>query len=303
MATCKTYAPRNDLVEQMTEIQPALRQERTPDFCCIGAQKAGTTWLHENLRRDPRMWLPPVKELQYFNQLYIPQHGAWTQEHRNHHASQRLKNYARNNEELNLRYVRLLADITEPDISDAWYRSIFGYAPEDRLCGDMTPEYSLLPEAGVDHFKTLAPKAKIIMVLRDPIDRCWSHARMIYGRNSKADIDIDHIVKMQDIYERADYPKLIDRWLTKFPASQIHICFFDDIEAQPTEFLSELYKFLDRPFDPSFFPNLDTVVHKGKAINMPQHIYLSMKEQLEPIYENLRLRYPDYAKNWYARHY
>ncbi|OGT83573.1 MAG: hypothetical protein A3H91_02535 [Gammaproteobacteria bacterium RIFCSPLOWO2_02_FULL_61_13] len=41
-----------------------------PDFLCIGAQKAGTTWLYENLRRHPEIFLPHRKELHYFDWGY-----------------------------------------------------------------------------------------------------------------------------------------------------------------------------------------------------------------------------------------
>ena len=40
-----------------------------PDFVGIGAQKAGTTWLHDNLEIQQGYWLPPVKELHFFNRL------------------------------------------------------------------------------------------------------------------------------------------------------------------------------------------------------------------------------------------
>src|ERR1700676_4637332 len=40
-----------------------------PDFFCIGAQKAGTGWLYEQLRAHPDFWMPPVKELHYFDRL------------------------------------------------------------------------------------------------------------------------------------------------------------------------------------------------------------------------------------------
>ena len=38
-----------------------------PNFMCIGAQKSGTTWLYQNIRFHPEIWLPPVKELDYFS--------------------------------------------------------------------------------------------------------------------------------------------------------------------------------------------------------------------------------------------
>jgi hypothetical protein len=41
-----------------------------PEFLGIGAQKAGTTWLFENLRHHPDLFLPPVKEVHYFDVDY-----------------------------------------------------------------------------------------------------------------------------------------------------------------------------------------------------------------------------------------
>ena len=38
-----------------------------PDFICIGMQKAGTRWLYQQLRGHPEFWMPPIKELNFFN--------------------------------------------------------------------------------------------------------------------------------------------------------------------------------------------------------------------------------------------
>ena len=38
-----------------------------PDFICIGLQKAGSRWLYEQLREHPDFWMPPIKELRFFN--------------------------------------------------------------------------------------------------------------------------------------------------------------------------------------------------------------------------------------------
>ena len=40
-----------------------------PDFFCIGAQKGGTRWLYDQLQLHPDFWMPPVKELHYFDRL------------------------------------------------------------------------------------------------------------------------------------------------------------------------------------------------------------------------------------------
>jgi hypothetical protein len=43
-----------------------------PDFLVIGAQKAGTTWLYAQLQNHPQVWLPPIKEIHYFDRSRRP---------------------------------------------------------------------------------------------------------------------------------------------------------------------------------------------------------------------------------------
>ena len=40
-----------------------------PDFLCVGVHKGGTTWLYQQLDAHPDFWMPPLKELHYFDQL------------------------------------------------------------------------------------------------------------------------------------------------------------------------------------------------------------------------------------------
>ena len=41
-----------------------------PDFLCVGAQKAGTSWLYRQLEPHPDFWMPPLKELHYLDSLH-----------------------------------------------------------------------------------------------------------------------------------------------------------------------------------------------------------------------------------------
>src|SRR6478735_11126174 len=53
-----------------------MPKARGPDFLCIGAPKTGTTWLYKHLSRHPEIWIPPVKELHYFDRLFpLPKAG------------------------------------------------------------------------------------------------------------------------------------------------------------------------------------------------------------------------------------
>src|ERR1700693_6546256 len=47
----------------------SVNGDAQPDFLCVGAHKSGTTWLYRQLDSHPDFWMPPIKELHYFDQL------------------------------------------------------------------------------------------------------------------------------------------------------------------------------------------------------------------------------------------
>lgn len=284
---------------------PGLKARlRYPDFLCIGAQKAGTTWLHENLRFHPRIWLPPVKELQYFNDIHIPEHRAWTGKHRRLHGSRALQAYLANTpkEQWNYHFIARVAEIINSDLSDEWYGSIFALARPDQVCGEATPEYSILPPAGIQHVVRLAPAAKILLMLRDPIERNWSHIRMNAPPNASIE-DLKRIAQYRDVVSRADYPKIIARWSEFIAPERRMIVFMDDITARPRVVMARICAFLGIEYDERFFTRLETRVHVGETLAEPPEIIELLKTQLRPIYDELCTQFPEMGKKWRDRHY
>lgn len=51
--------------------------KQLPQFLCIGAQKAGTTWLDQQLRAHNSVWLPPMKEVHFFDYVDRPEFRKW----------------------------------------------------------------------------------------------------------------------------------------------------------------------------------------------------------------------------------
>ena len=122
-----------------------------PRFLGIGAQKAGTTWLYENLRRHPALWLPPVKELHYLDQK--PPHlskrlfgKATPMRTAREHLRAQLLAFARGRGDR--RELAWAARYCLLPRSDAWYRSLF---PEDgeRMPGEICPGYARLDAEAV----------------------------------------------------------------------------------------------------------------------------------------------------------
>jgi hypothetical protein len=287
-------------------IFPGASLHRFPDFLCIGAQKAGTTWLYENIRRHPKIWLPPVKELQYFNELYIPDHRKWTPTHRRTHGSRVLQQYLKQTgeDDWDYRFIARTADIVAGTPSDEWYGNIFTLAGDDQVCGEMTPEYSTLPQAGIEHILRLMPQIKIIFSMRDPIERSWSHLRMLARNSSTSDVAaLVELATYPDIAERGDYPKILSLWSGLNPPERLHLLFMDDIASRPVEVMQGLCSFLGIEYQEGFFPHLSTAVHVGDDVPLPPELHEFLKRQMRPVFERLEPRFPEIVGQWLARHY
>lgn len=280
---------------------------RYPDFICIGAQKAGTTWLHQKLGQHPDVWLPAVKELHYFDALYSSEAIATRTD------AGRAEAALRNIEHLlqgghspvqKLERIRAAASIGIREPTDEWYGKIFRDAPADSLCGETTPEYALLPSRGVEHIARLKPAVKIIFIMRDPIDRAWSAMRMMQKRTGKAGATArDGAPQGAKFFERADYAGTIDRFREHVPAANFLGMFFDDLEEQPRQFIEKLCEFLGIEFARGKFKGLQKRVHGGEKKDMDAGLYRKLRDELAPAYERLRASNDPIFAKWYRRHY
>ena len=278
---------------------------RYPDFLCIGAQKAGTTWLHENLSAHPGIWLPPVKELHYFDQLYVdtPGHQQAADERRREKAKQVLARAGADGS-VESRVAELIATGT---VSDDWYGSLFAFAPPASSCGEITGAYALLPSEGVDHIVRLMPAVKILFLIRDPIDRAWAHVQMLYRRGSPhaqrqfkplATLEID-----PRVLARSTYSATLRTYRARIDERSIWIGDFDRVVTDPGGLLRSVCAFLGVEFDERHFPDMHRKVHAGLARDMDAAAYERLRAALEPEYDELAEILPAAARRWKARHF
>jgi hypothetical protein len=279
---------------------------RYPDFICIGAQKAGTTWLDRNLRQHPRLWLPPVKEMHYFNQLYLTESRKWTTRYRVERGNLLLRNYIAKTrmDKRDDRFTATLAELANGAVSDEWYGRVFALAPPRRICGEVTPDYSTLPEEGVRHIARLSPAVKIVFLLRDPIERSWSHIRMMTRTRRIADIaEIEQMARHPDQVRRADYSTIVANWLRIVPPERFLTILMDDVAEKPETALRELCAFLGIRYREECFAKAHKPVHVGEPRPMPPTVATILKERLRPAYDGIIARFPEIGTKWAARHY
>lgn len=225
--------------------------KRLPDFLGIGAQRTGTTWLWENLRRHPEIWLPERKEIHYFERSttypFYRQRPEALARKRKLLARRVIDDVRRGDWREIVRDLRFLAGRND----DGWYASLFTEAGE-RVAGEITPAYSTLPSRQIEHIHTIMPQAKIILLVRNPIDRAWSAVKFgVRWRTGRpldpatfSMDDLRRIVGTRRFQAQGDYERTITQWRQHFPAEQFFTGFFDDIVHRPAWFLSTVFGFL-----------------------------------------------------------
>src|SRR3954471_17681386 len=132
-----------------------------PIFFCIGAQKAGTGWLYEQLRSHPDFWMPPLKELHYFDRFWRSPRKAVAQAG-NEGRIERARKEAR--DERDLAFLTAMEPLfARNDIDLDGYARLFE-PKKSLLAGDITPGYSTLPEEIIDRIARHFPELKVVFL-------------------------------------------------------------------------------------------------------------------------------------------
>jgi len=144
------------------EANGSVNGDARPDFLCVGAHKGGTTWLYQQLDSHPDFWMPPVKELHYFDQLS-----------RVHRTSR-----PRCRDDRDLGFLESLKSLSaKPYIDLEHYAQLFE-PKASLLSGDISPNYSTLSNEVIRRVVGYFPNLKVIFLARDPVERVWSHLSM-----------------------------------------------------------------------------------------------------------------------------
>jgi hypothetical protein len=266
-----------------------------PDFLVIGAQRAGTTWLHRVLRQHPALWLPPVKELHYFDRLDIKRTILSPKERRR----VGLKRLASLDPWL-INYWFRTRD-------DDWYASLFrGAQAKGLIAGEITPAYATLDEDMLRRIRRMNDKMKFIFVMRDPVDRVWSAVNNAAKKGAADASTVEKSIERareSGAVARSAYADTIKRLEAVFPASQIHYCFFDDLRDKPKALTAELLSFLGVepvPATPLHLPQAVNVAAGSKAV--PPEFSREMAGDYLSMVQQLCRRFQGPPHKWRARY-
>ena len=147
-------------------------------------------------------------------------------------------------------------------------------ASKSPVRGEITPAYSIIPRRTIRFIRYLMPALRIVLLLRNPVARSWSHAvKDLIAKSNKRLEGLDKSILYEFLHSppcvaRSSYRNIIANWAGVFPREQIFIGVFDDLVAQPEKLLREVLAHLGvaSDIDLTNFP-LRPTISAGQHLN------------------------------------
>jgi hypothetical protein len=144
----------------------------------VGAQKAGTTWLHSYLEQSSLTNMGLLKEYHIWDAVFLKAYNYYkiSDAEKKQGKKKNLRFRMQNHENAYVKYFSRLVSENTP------------------LTGDISPSYNALTAESLSFIKLKMEAAgfrvKLVFLMRDPVKRCWSAARMVMGRGENRGSDV-----------------------------------------------------------------------------------------------------------------
>ena len=215
-----------------------------PNFFIIGAGKSGTTSLDMYLNQHPDIFLPEVKEPNYF---------AYA-----HRTIDEFKD-----QETILHYETSITNYED-------YLGLFATANVQKRIGDVSNTYMYMPGV-LDNIQSTVPNAKYLAILRQPAERLFSRYMHLVRVDKQPDGSFEDLFDRNSIWwERADlvkegfYYRNLKTYFDAVPRADIKILLHEDLLQNRDETLASICEFLE--VDPGFSFKATTIYNKSGTI-------------------------------------
>lgn len=117
-----------------------------------------------------------------------------------------------------------------------WYKDLFH--SQDICNGDITPAYAILPLESIREVYLNFPELRLVYLMRNPIERAWSSARMAIRRaemqypEASDQWFIDHF-NSQGSLQRGDYASCLKNWMSVYPRERFLLARYEEIVQEP----------------------------------------------------------------------
>ncbi len=191
---------------------------RTPDFFIVGAPKSGTTSLYSHLLQHPDILMPGTKEPHFFYNERNPTEPV----------------------------------LGEKDLSQ--YLRLFRKFPENALAGEASTSYLYSPTAAYE-IRSLRREAKIMMILRNPVERAYSQY-WNETRDGRESLTFEQALEAEPERVRqrlwlglyytgcGRYAEQLRRYLKAFEREAVRVYLFEDLTRDTEEVCRDAFDFL-----------------------------------------------------------
>lgn len=199
--------------------------KKLPNFMIIGAGKSGTTALYEYLAEHPSVYMSPVKETNFFvlegTSLVDPKDDP-----------EQLFHY--------------------PWSITKWedYTSLFDGVTTETAIGEVSPMYLYSKEAAFK-IKEKFPDIKLIVILRNPVDRLYSRFMHLARENRRPTSRFEDALQKDTIWWRRNdlvkegfYHQHLQKYYELFSKDQIKVVLYDDFRTDPLREVQNIYEFI-----------------------------------------------------------
>lgn len=271
----------------------------------VGAQKCGTTWLHDQLKSNQSVNMGFRKEYHVFDSIENPrQHNGFREKYiqsaldlyNNGQLGRNLSNKMRGCAKHSL----MLAFIDNVENYFDYFDYLYLKNDQTKVVGDITPNYANLKPKTFqllkDGLEKRGFKIKIFFLMRDPVERIWSSARMkkreMRGPKKDSFNEFEHLLsykKGSDLDVNTRYEATINNLEKVFNASDIFYSFYEELfNASTFERIKDFLEIDLKPFDATHIANASP-----KQLALPEQLNHQLVERYRPTYEFMRSRYGD----------
>ncbi len=216
-----------------------------PNFLIFGVQKAGTTSIYSYLQQHPQVFMSPRKETEFLGRP------------------------AQQTDEPQLTPGGRQQIVTIED-----YQALFKGATTETAIGEASPNYLFLHERAVPAIQKYVPQAKLIAVLRNPVERAYSdylmHVRQVVGNQKPLAQQVETSGESSFTLLKGRYFAGVKHFLETFGPQQVRLFLYDELKDDAAGLMANLYRFIE--VDPKFAVDVNqrqqtAAVPKNQSIN------------------------------------
>lgn len=257
----------------------------------VGAQKCGTTWLYRYLKSPSHVNLGVRKEYHIWDSKYscleFSSKRFW-----------QIKNSG------DLQQYMM---INIPGYYEYYFDSLI--KGRINITGDITPSYASLTAAHYSNIKQRLEakdfQVKVVFLMRDPVQRCWSAARMNYRDRASSDNYIMSNTELNELFQkeiynnsyiaRTRYEETIQNLEQVFDQSELYLSIYETMHELDN--LTKLSTFCGVPTNTKFS---DQVVNSSPSKTLTRDNATACYTQFKSTYEFCNARFPETKRHWQA---